>query len=94
VAAGLDEIITPALLARGVAVTSASGVHGPNIAEHLLAMILMFTREMPKLFRAQRGAVIDQAALVEALRAGRRAGAGLDVFEEEPLPTGSPLWDL
>jgi D-2-hydroxyacid dehydrogenase (NADP+) len=209
VAAGLDEIATPAILARGVAVTSASGVHGPNIAEHLMAMILMFTRGFPKLFRAQlarrwerdlksrsdgpgeltgktllivglgrigealavrvrpfgvhvvavkhdpgsrhdagvgvdellpvgalddalgradhvcltvpltpathhlmdarrlgrmrpgaflynvsRGAVIDEAALVEALRAGKLAGAGLDVFEEEPLPAASPLWDL
>ena len=209
VAAGLDEIVTPALLARGVAITSASGVHGPNIAEHVLAMILMFTRGMPRLLRAQlarrwerdlksrsdgpgeltgktlliiglgrigeaiatrarpfgvriiavkhdtssrhdagvavdellpmdaldealgradhvcvavpltrdtrhlmnarrlarlragafiynvsRGAVIDEAALVEALRAGKLAGAGLDVFEEEPLPVTSPLWDL
>ena len=53
VAAGLDEIITPALLARGIAITNASGVHGPNIAEHVLAMMLMFTRGMPRLFRAQ-----------------------------------------
>ena len=53
VAAGLDEIVTPALLARGVAITNASGVHGPNIAEHVMAMILMFTRGMPRLFRAQ-----------------------------------------
>jgi D-2-hydroxyacid dehydrogenase (NADP+) len=209
VAAGLDGIATPEVLARGVVVTSASGVHGPNIAEHLLAMILMFTRGFPKLFRAQlgrrwerdlksrsegpgeltgktllivglgrigealavrarpfgvhvvgvkhdttnrhdagvgvdellpvgaldgalgradhicltvpltpathhlidarrlgrmrpsaflynvsRGAVIDEAALVEALLADRLAGAGLDVFEEEPLPAQSVLWDL
>jgi phosphoglycerate dehydrogenase-like enzyme len=53
VAAGLDEIVTPEVLARGVVVTNASGVHGPNIAEHLLAMILMFTRGLPKLLRAQ-----------------------------------------
>ena len=53
VAAGLDEIATPALLARGVAITNASGVHGPNIAEHVLAMMLMFTRGMPGLLRAQ-----------------------------------------
>ena len=52
-AAGLDEIVTPALLARGIAITNASGVHGPNIAEHVLAMMLMFTRGLPKLFRAQ-----------------------------------------
>ena len=209
VAAGLEEIVTPALLARNIIVTNASGVHGPNIAEHVLAMILMFTRGLPKLFRAQlarrwernlksrsdgsgeltgktllivglgrigeaiavrarpfgvrvvalkhdpstrhdagvavdellgldaldetlgradhvcltvpltratrhlidarrlarlragaylynvsRGAVIDETALVAALRAGKLAGAGLDVFEEEPLPETSPLWDL
>jgi phosphoglycerate dehydrogenase-like enzyme len=209
VAAGLEGLVTPALLARGVVVTNASGVHGPNIAEHVMAMMLMFTRGLPKLYRAQlahrwdrnissrsgafeeltgktlvivglgrigealavrarpfgvrivalkrdpttrhdpavtvdellplegldgalgradhlcltvpltrethhlmdagrlarlpagayiynvsRGAVIDEPALVEALRAGRLAGAGLDVFEQEPLPASSPLWDL
>jgi phosphoglycerate dehydrogenase-like enzyme len=208
VAAGLEEIVTPALLAR-VAVTNASGVHGPNIAEHVMAMMLMFTRGLPRLFRAQlarrwdrdltsrseafgeltgktllivglgrigealaararpfgmrvvavkrdpsqrhdaavvvdellglealddalgradhvcvtvpltrethhlidarriarlrpgayvynasRGAVLEEAALVAALRAGKLAGAGLDVFEQEPLPESSPLWDL
>lgn len=208
-AAGLDDLATPALLARGVVVTNASGVHGPNIAEHVMAMMLMFTRGMPALLRAQlgrrwernlksrsdgpgeltgetllivglgrigealavrarpfgmrvvgvkhdlssrhdaavgvdelvpmaaldealgradhvclavpltpathhlfdarrlarlrpgaflynvsRGAVIDEAALVEALRAGTLGGAGLDVFEQEPLPATSPLWDL
>ncbi len=209
VAAGLERIATPALLARGVTVTSASGVHGPNIAEHVLAMMLMFTRGLPRLYRAQlarrwernltsrsdgfgeltgktvlivglgrigeaiaararpfgvrlvalkrdpstrhdgavgvdellpmdaldqaleradhvcltvpltpetrhlidarriarlppraylynvsRGAVVDQAALADALRAGRLAGAGLDVFEQEPLPPTSSLWEL
>jgi phosphoglycerate dehydrogenase-like enzyme len=41
-----------------------------------------------------RGEVIDQEALIEALRENRIAGAGLDVFEREPLESESALWDL
>lgn len=39
-----------------------------------------------------RGPIVDTDALVEALRAGTIAGAGIDVFEEEPLPRDHPLW--
>ena len=41
-----------------------------------------------------RGGVVDEGALVEALRTGRVSGAAFDVFATEPLPPDSPLWGL
>ena len=41
-----------------------------------------------------RGGTIDQEVLIEALRSKQIAGAGLDVFQEEPLDKGSPLWEM
>jgi phosphoglycerate dehydrogenase-like enzyme len=43
---------------------------------------------------ASRGGVVDHDALIEALNENRLAGAALDVFEDEPLPTDHPLWDI
>ncbi|MDF2114425.1 D-2-hydroxyacid dehydrogenase [Roseiarcaceae bacterium H3SJ34-1] len=44
------------------------------------------------LINVARGAIIDQAALLEALQAGKIAGAGIDVTDPEPLPPTDPLW--
>ena len=74
-----------------------------------VALTCPLTEETEKLFDAEafgrmkpsaylvnvaRGRVVDEAALIQALAARRIAGAGIDVTEEEPLPTNSPLWGM
>jgi phosphoglycerate dehydrogenase-like enzyme len=46
------------------------------------------------LINVSRGPLIDEAALIEALRERKIAGAALDVFDQEPLPPDSAFWDL
>lgn len=51
-------------------------------------------RPTARLINVGRGGLVDEAALVDALRSGTIAGAALDVFAEEPLPADSPLWAM
>jgi phosphoglycerate dehydrogenase-like enzyme len=46
------------------------------------------------LINLARGGVLDEAALIEHLQAGKIAGAGLDIFSTQPLPPDSPLWRM
>jgi len=79
-----------------------------SIADYLVVTVprteetdgMIGARELARLpagavvINVSRGGIVDEDALAAALREGRLRGAGLDVFAREPLPPGSPLWDL
>jgi (S)-sulfolactate dehydrogenase len=79
-----------------LASADAVSLHVPLNAEtrHLIdAARLAQMKPTGILLNAARGGVVDEAALAEALKAGKIKGAALDVFAEEPLSAGSPLTD-
>jgi phosphoglycerate dehydrogenase-like enzyme len=199
--AGVDTVLTPEVIASDIMVTNSSGIHATPIAEHIMGICLMFTREFHRALRNQmqhvwakdktlgeirdkivlivglgeigtetarlahafgarmwatsrsaknkpefverigqsadldamlpeadfvvvtlphtsethhlfdakkfalmqssgvlinigRGSIINEPDLIDSLQRGVIAGAGLDVFETEPLPENSPLWDM
>ena len=94
----IEEVgATPLDLAGLLAGSDFVSVHVPLTDEtwHLVGADELATmRPTAYLVNTARGSVIDEAALVAALRDGVIAGAGLDVYEEEPLAPGSPLLAL
>jgi phosphoglycerate dehydrogenase-like enzyme len=89
-AAGVELVDKPALLRQAdvLCVTcnlTSQTLHAIGAAE------LAQMKPSAYLINAARGPIVDEQALIDALRAGRLRGAGLDVFEQEPLPLDSPL---
>ncbi len=92
-AAGADRVELDELLPSADVVCIACPLT-PNTRHLVDAARLSLMKETAFLVNISRGAIIDQQALVEALSARRIAGAGLDVFEIEPLPLHDPLLNL
>jgi phosphoglycerate dehydrogenase-like enzyme len=68
--------------------------HTPDTEKMIGAPELAALPEGAIVINIARGAIVDEPALVEALRSGHLGGVALDVFAEEPLPAESPLWDM
>jgi phosphoglycerate dehydrogenase-like enzyme len=64
----------------------------PNTSQLIDETFLSYLPQTAWLLNVGRGSVVDESALVAALSQGRLAGAVLDVFMEEPLASGHPLW--
>lgn len=93
----IDEVwplaALPRLLAQSDYVVIAAP-HTPQTEKLFRASLFAQMRRTAYLINIGRGAIVDLADLTSALQQGVIAGAGLDVFETEPLPAEHPLWDL
>lgn len=93
----VDELHPPARIASLLERSDWLVIACPLTAETrglVNAELLARLPEGARIINVARGEIVDEAALVAALQSGHLAGAYLDVFEKEPLPADSPLWDL
>jgi phosphoglycerate dehydrogenase-like enzyme len=88
---GYHELEHVAALADFLVVLTPYSPETDNLID---ARVLAAMKRSAFLVNLARGGLCDEDALLDALRAKRIAGAGLDVFRTEPLPPGSPFWDL
>ena len=84
----------PAALAAASDCLALTCPGGPGTYHLVDAAVLRALGPKSFLVNAARGSVVHEAALIEALTDGVIAGAALDVFDREPLPEDSPLWEL
>jgi D-2-hydroxyacid dehydrogenase (NADP+) len=95
--AGFDEIRPSAELGNLVAGADylVNVLPGNDENRHAIGRAVFARMKATAYFiNVGRGETVDESALLECLGDGRIAGAGLDVFEREPLPAESPLWDM
>ena len=91
------ELFPPERLHELLARSDAVVVAAPETPEtrHLIdAAAFAAMKPGAVLVNVARGALVDEKALADALASGRLGAAALDVFEQEPLPPESPLWEL
>lgn len=94
---GIDEYLNIARFSRALNQADVISLHLPLTSKTrrtLNATTLGQLKRGAIVLNVARGPLIDEGALVDALRSGQLGGAGLDVFEVEPLPLDSPLLDM
>ena len=94
---GIERIVPPQQLAEVAADADYLAIAAPLTPATSGAVSRDVIGRMKKtawIVNIARGAIVDEDALVDALRAGRLGGAGLDAFTTEPLPADHPLWTL
>jgi phosphoglycerate dehydrogenase-like enzyme len=96
-APGVDQMVVAGHLPMALAEADHVALCVPLTPDthHLVGEAeLRAMRSTAYIYNVGRGASIDSAALIQALREGWIAGAGLDVTDPEPVPADSPLWDM
>jgi D-2-hydroxyacid dehydrogenase (NADP+) len=94
---GVDRVVKPDAMHDALAESDIVVValpHTPATEGIINAPCFDSMKKTAIIVNIARGPLINQPDLIEALQQGKIAGAGLDVFEKEPLPDDNPLWDM
>lgn len=92
-----DRVVGPGELRTALSTADFVVVCAPHTVETRGMIAAPELAALPpgaRLINVGRGPVVDETALLDALRSGRLAGAALDVFDEEPLPAHHPFWEM